>query len=275
KNDRVMYINGYAMQRVINQRDFIMTPAQATSDRQANFLLKTNGNFVEVVNGVATALAGTIVEMSDQGIDNQGHAMVDMVAADGRAWEFHDQVGWVYLGNGIQSAKAGQGVSYILYNSGAIRELDDATGTSSYIDSWGAQIDAGTDIQGVNAVDVVFTWHDAWEKSDDTDWHFIASDVQSISAGRQGISDYLTTGDVAHWHSEGGSLDVALASSVLQVTAGTDELGHYVIDLVYTNGDMHEYRVGSGWDFVSGNVHSIGKSQAGLVGIVFNSDNAY
>jgi hypothetical protein len=275
KNDRVMYINGYAMQRVINKRDFIMTPAQATSDRAVSFVLQNNGNFVEVVSGVPTALAGTVVSMSDQGIDNQGHAMVDIVVADGRAWEFHDQVGWTYLGNNIKSAVAGQGVSYILYNDGTIREYDDATGSSSSVYSWGTQISAGTDVQGVNTVDIVFTWGEAWQHSDDSGWDFIASGVKSISAGRQGISDYLTTGGVAHWHSESGSLDVTLAGSVKQVTAGTDKLGNYMIDLVYTNGNMWEYRVGSGWDFVWGNVESIGKARDGVVSIVFNWDDAY
>ena len=51
----------------------------------------------------------------------------------------------------------------------------------SYVYSWGTQIDAGTDVQGVNTVDIVFTWGEAWEHSDESGWHFIASDVQSIS----------------------------------------------------------------------------------------------
>src|SRR5207249_3232420 len=151
-NDRVMYIGGYAMQRVINKNDLNMTPAEATSKRAVSFVLESSGNFDEIVGGVSTGLAGTVVSMSDQGIDNQGHAMVDIVVADGRAWEYHDQVGWVYLGNNITSAKAGQGVSYILYNDGTIRKFDDATGSVSHIYSYGAQIDAGTDVQGVNPV---------------------------------------------------------------------------------------------------------------------------
>src|SRR5205823_8978303 len=160
----------YAMQRVINQNDFNMTPAQATSNRSVSFVLQTNGNFVEIVSGTPTALAGTVVSLSDQGIDNQGHAMVDIVVADGRAWEYHDQVGWVYLGSGIKQAVAGQGVSYILFNDGTIREYDDATGSLSYVHSGGRQIDAGTDVQGVNTVATVFTWGEGWEHSDDSRW---------------------------------------------------------------------------------------------------------
>ena len=66
-----------------------------------------------------------------------------------------------------------------------------------------------------------------------------------------------------------------MASGVQQITAGTDKAGNYVIDLLYTSGDMYEYRVGSGWNFVWGNVQSIGKSCAGLVGVVFNWGDAY
>ncbi len=274
KNDRVMYIHGYAMQRIINKNDMIMTPAEATANRSVNFLLQTNGNFVEVVNGVATALAGTVVSMSDQGIDNQGHAMVDIVVSSGQSWEYHDQVGWVYLGSNIKSAKAGQGVSYILYNDGTVKEYDDATSTFSTVWTGGAQIDAGTDTQGVNTVGITFTWGDAWEHSDDSGWTFIASSVQSISVGRQGISDYLTTSGVAHWHSLSGS-DVALASGVRQVTAGTDQNGNYMIDLLYTNGSIDEYRSSTGWYNVWSGGASISKGRMGELDIVFTWNDAW
>jgi hypothetical protein len=279
KNDRVMYVHGYAMQRVINQHDFNMTPSEATSNRAVNFLLKTNGNIDEVVNGVETALFGSDVELSDQGIDNQGHAMIDFVQSNGLAYEYHDQVGWVFLDSNVKSAKAGQGVSYILYNNGTIAEFDDATGTKTTVWTSGAQIDAGTDAQGVNTVGITFTWQDAWEHSDDSGWTFIASGVQSISAGRQGVSDYLTTGGVAHWHTLSGQ-DVALAGGVRQVTAGTDQFGNYMIDLLYTNGTVQEYRQGTGWYWVwsstgSSGAASIDKGRLGELDIVFAWSDAW
>jgi hypothetical protein len=253
-----------------------MTPAQATSDRAVNFVLQTNGNFVEVTSSGATALAGTVVSMSDQGIDNQGHAMVDIVVSTSQAWEFHDTVGWTYLGSNIQSAKAGQGVSYVLFKNGVIAEFDDATGTYRNIYSWGTKIDAGTDVQGVNTVDIVFTWQAAWENSDDTGWHFIANGVQSVSAGRQGISDYVTTGAVARWHSEAGNLDSFLANGVSQVTAGTDALGNYMIDLLFSNGNLYEYRQGwSNWQFLDSSVKYIGKGHNGVVDMVFTWGDAW
>src|SRR5262249_16047037 len=49
--DRVMYIGGFAMQRIANKDDFPMTPAQATSNRPVNFVLQSNGNLYEVAGG--------------------------------------------------------------------------------------------------------------------------------------------------------------------------------------------------------------------------------
>jgi hypothetical protein len=276
-NDRVMYVNGYAMQRVIDQNDYNMTPAQATSNRPVNFLLQSNGNFVEVVGGVATALSGSDVSVSDQGIDNQGHAMVDIVQSNGQSWEYHDQVGWTYLGSNIKSAKAGQGVSYILYNDGTVKEYDDATGgfTTIWSGAGGSQIDAGTDVRGVNTVNVVFTWNDAWGHTDDGGWYFIASGVQSISAGRQGISDYLTTGAVAHWHNEANGADVAVAWNVRQVTAGFDANGNYMIDVLYNGGATWEYTQSTGWYHVYDSVTSLSKGRLGAVDMTFTWGDAW
>lgn len=276
-NNRVMYIGGYAMQRVINKNDFVMTPSEAASNRAVNFLLQSNGNFVEVTSSGSTALAGTIVAMSDQSIDNQGHAMVDIVDSSGRSWEYHDTVGWTYLGSGIKSAKSGQGVSYILYTNGNVYEYDDATAKYTFIDSSVTKLDAGTDVQGVNMVDVIETSGNAWEHSDSSGWHFLASGVASISAGRQGISDFVTTAGVAHWHTEGGS-DVALASGVKQATAGYDQNGNYMIDLLYTSGAVSQYRTNTGWTTLASSgsgVVSISKAHLGAVDLVYSNGNAW
>jgi hypothetical protein len=275
-NDRVMYVGGYAMQRVINQHDFNMTPAEATPKRSVSFVLQNSGNLVEVVGGVpTTVITGSVASLSDQGIDNQGHAMVDIVDTSGRAWEFHDgSGGWTYLDCGIASAKAGQGVSYLLYNDGTIREYDDAAGTLAYIYSNGVQIDAGTDVQGANMVDIVFKGGAAWEHSDDRGWSYIASSVSRISAGRQGVSEYVTSAAEGHWHSETG-LDATVAWNVSQITAGTDQYGNYMIDVLYQTGRIDEYRVGSGWSFVYNYGQYIGKANDGVLSIVFTWGAAY
>src|SRR5262249_34350841 len=155
-----------------------------------------NGNVVEIVNGVSTVLATGMVSMSAQGIDYQGRAMTDVVDGTGRSWEYHDGQGWTSLGSGIKAAVAGQGVSYVLTTNGNLYEYNDLTGKYTSLDSSAVQISAGTDVQGVSCVDVVYTSGNAWEHSDSSGWHFIASGVRSISAGRQGISDYVTTGAV-------------------------------------------------------------------------------
>jgi hypothetical protein len=122
----------------------------------------------------------------------------------------------------------------------------------------------------------VFTWQAAWENSDDTGWHFIANGVQSVSAGRQGISDYVTTGAVAHWHSEAGNLDVSLANGVSQVTAGTDALGNYMIDLLFSNGNLWEYRAsGGGWQFLASNIKYLGKAHNGVLDVVTSFSDAF
>jgi hypothetical protein len=276
---QAVYVNGYAVQRESDPNDQGMTPAQAASDRVVNFVLQTNGDLYEIVNGSPVYLASGIAALSPQGIDNNGHALVDVVTTGGDAWEYHDQTGWNYLTSGVASAVAGQGVSYVLYTSGDIYEYKEATGFSgsswAYVYSSASQIDAGTDKLGVNCVDIVFSWGDAYEHSDDSGWHYIASNVQSISAGRQGISDYLTTDGVAHWHRESDGADVAVFSNVSQVAAGTDANGNYLIDVLTTDGTVSEYRYGGSWTTLDNGVTNLSKGTLDAVDMVFSWGDAY
>jgi hypothetical protein len=277
--DRVAYVNGYAVQRVVNKDDHLMTPAQATSDRAVRFVRRTNGDFVEVVGTTATTLSGGVAALSDQGIDNHGHAMVDIVQGNGLAYEYHDTVGWTYLGSGVKSAKAGQGVSYVLHTSGDLYEFDDATGTNRYLcGGYSGQvvaIDAGTDVQGLNAVDWIRPSGDAWQYVPSSGQsHFIASGVQSISAGRGGISDYITKGGVGYWYNAASNSASSLGSNVAQVTAGTDASGNAMVDLLFTNGNLYEWRADSSWVNLGGGVVFIGKARAGVVAAVSSAGEA-
>jgi hypothetical protein len=142
----VMYIKGYAMQELVNQNDLLMTPSQATSDRAVSFMLRSDGIFVEVVNGVANDLLFGMSSISAQGIDSHGHAMVDVMNSSGYAWEFHDTGAGgttVYLGSGIKSAVAGQRVSFLLYNTGNVYMYVDDTAQTFYYDGGVSAIDAG------------------------------------------------------------------------------------------------------------------------------------
>jgi hypothetical protein len=196
-------------------------------------------------------LTSGIASLSPQGIDNPGHAMIDVVTTAGSAWEYHDGVGWtsIWSTNGVASAKAGQGVSYLLFTNGEVDAYDDATAARSYVYSGPSQIDAGTDRTGVNSVDMVamvINLNFTFEHSDDSGMHIIAGGVQSISAGRQGISVYVSNG-VAHLHNEVNNTDVAVYSNVSQAVAGTDANGDYMIDVLTTGGTLSEYRYGGSW----------------------------
>jgi hypothetical protein len=272
-NGQTVYVNGYAVQRLADKTDQPMTPAQATSDRAAHFVLQTNGTLYEVVNGSATYLTSGVASLSAQGIDNNGHATTDIVMSNGAAWEYHDETGWAYLTGGVKMARAGQGVSYVLLTSGDVWEYKD-TGSWSKIDSNVTSIDAGTDRHGANMMTEVMHGY-GYEWSDSSGWHSLGSGITSVSAGRQGGLDYVTTNGNAYYYTEASGSASLLAYNVAQVTAGTDQNGNFMIDLLYTNGNLYEYRVNSGWTFLDNGVTSVGKAEAGAVDMVFSWGDAW
>jgi hypothetical protein len=274
-NDQVARLNGFAIQRVIEKNDQNMTPAGARADRQVNFVLMNNSDLWEYGPGGWTYLTTNVTSISDQSIDLQGHTMVDVIVSGGSAWEYHDGTGWTYLWNGAVSAKAGQGESFLLFGDGSLWEFKDKDGSWWHLDDNVASIDAGTDRYGVNAVAEVMPWGTAWEWSDTTGWHFIASGVQSVSMGQQGIATFVTTGGDAFWYGEAYGGTSYLSSGVLLSVTGVDQAGNYMIDLVYSNGDNWEYRGDRGWNFVDWNVRSLSKAVAGNSVHVSNADNAW
>ncbi len=271
---QTVYLNGYQVQRIADQNDQAMTPAGATSAFQTSFVLQTNGNLDAFTPSGSTLIASGIASISDQSIDNRGEAMIDVVTTGGLAYEYHEGFGidgpwWNYLGSGVKSAKAGQGVSYVLFVNEEVWEYVDSTGRWNSLAGSGASIDAGTDKIGVNMVDVVFYYGVAVEISDSSGWHSIASGVRSISAGQQGVTDYVTTGGSAYWFNDASGVSDFLASGVAAVTTGTDQNGNYMIDLLLNGGNLYEYRVGTGWTFLDSGVTSIAKAHAGFVDMVF------
>jgi hypothetical protein len=274
-NGQTVHLNGYAVQRISDQNDQAMTPAGAQSAIQETFVLQTNGNLYKHTSAGFTFLASGIASISDQSIDTRGQAMIDLVTTGGAAYEYHEGYGYVYLTSGVKSAKADQGASYVLLNSGNLYEYHDAGGNWTYIYNNVVSIDAGTDKTGVDMVDCIFTWGAAWEHSDTSGWHFIANNVKSISAGQQGISDYAATNSNAYWFNEATGQSVFLASGVAMVTAGYDQSGNYMIDLLFQNGNASEYRVGSGWTSLGGGIRTLSKARAGLLDVIFNNGAAY
>jgi hypothetical protein len=272
---QTVYLNGYAVQRIADRNDQAMTPAGATAATQESFVLGSNGNLYVHTGAGLTTLASGIASISDQSIDDHGQVMVDVVTTGGIAYEYHEGSGWTYLSSGVKSAKADQGVSYVLFNNGSLYEYRDADGRWWFVDSNVLSNDAGTDRIGVNMEDEVTASGTAWERSDSSGWHYIGSGVSSVSAGQQGISDFVTTAGNAYWFNEASGITSFLGSNVAHVTTGTDQYGNYMIDVLLSSGYLYEYRVGSGWTELDGSAQSVAKGRAGLVDMVFTWGDAY
>jgi hypothetical protein len=280
-----VYLNGYAVQRVDDRNDQPMTPPGATAVRPVNFVLRKDGNLYVNSGSGLTWLQGGVASVSDQGIDDYGRAMVDVVSTSGEAREYHDSKNgdggsWSYLTSGAEMAVAGQGVSYVLFNSGGqVQEYKDWLGTWTRIDIGDTSISAGTDRYGVN-MEVEVWQGELFEVSDSTYFHFITTNVKAASAGQQGILAYLTTAGQAYWYAEANRSTSYLGSGVAQVTAGTDQYDNSMFDVRFTGGTLYEYSGVGGWNCLynsvqSFGVQSIGKGRGGLVDIVFTWGDAY
>jgi len=302
-NNTVYLYGQYAVQRIGDHNDQAMTPlgARATSAAPMDFVLRADGTFWvrdEALSiGRASAVVGVgsnsgfveeatgVASISDQGVDIFGQAFVDVVFTSGNAAEYHAGSGgsnifekspWVPLlplpSGTIVQAKAGQGVSYVLTNTGNVYEYTDAiiphagagaTLNPTPLDSNVRSIDAGTDAHGVNMVTEVrtdwftitiifrgrpitesFSLPDAYERSDSTGSHSIATDVLSVSAGQQGNIAYVTSSGVAYWYSESTNSSTYEASGVAAITAGTDNSGYLLLDMLFTNGNLSQSQGG-------------------------------
>jgi hypothetical protein len=274
-NQQYVFLNGYAVQKMPDLNDQPMTPFGATANQRTSFVVTPTGDLLEHTANGWIPLATGVASVSDQAIDNSGRVMVDIVTRTGSAWEFHAGGGWVSLGSGVTSAKAGDGVSYVLLNNGKLLEYHDATASWQLVGTGVAAIDAGTDQYGVNKVDVINVLGAAWEYSDTSGWHFLDNNVRQVSAGRNGIAELLLfNGDAYHYTETTGSY-ILLDSGVAQITAGTDQNGNFMIDLVTFGGSAYEYRVGSGWSFLSNNVVQISKGHNGVTDVLFSDGSAY
>jgi hypothetical protein len=270
-----VYVNGYAVQCVSNKNDLPITPASATSEFQESFVLVNGGYLYEHNSAGFTFLTSGIASITDQGIDVNGQAVVDVVTLGGDAYEYHDFAGFNYLGSGVKSAVAGVGVSYVLFNNGALYEYHQAVlqygqrAYYSYIYSNVAAISAGTDKVGVNMVDIVFTNSAAYEFSDDSGFHYLGYGAATASAGRQGHSELLFQNGVAYLYYEASNQFIYLASNVHALTAGYDAQGNVMIDLVFNNGAAYEYRTNTGWMYLAYGAQNVGKAHAGVADLLF------
>jgi hypothetical protein len=272
---RVVYLNGYAVQREADRNDQAMTPAGATASQRESYVLLKDGSLHEHTSKGWIQIATGIASVSDQGIDNFGLVQVDVVTTGGVAYEYHDGLGWLKLGSGVVSAKAGNGASYLLLSNGSVWEYREAETTFQQLATGMKAIDAGTDRFGVSMVDVISTSGSAYEISNTSGAHLLANGVKQISAGQQGASEILLTDGNAYHFDEASGKAIHLASGVAQVTAGTDQFGHFMIDLLFSNGAAYEYRAATGWTELQTNVAALSKARAGVVDVLFASGSAY
>jgi hypothetical protein len=280
--NQTVYLNGYAVVRLADQNDQPMTPAGAVSAGQPiSFVLQSNGQLHEHSASGWSQLMSGVASLSDQGIEDFGRAMVDFVTTTGAAYEYSDLLGSRFLANNVVSAKAGVGVSYVLFKDGTVWEFsDDAadSGANPWTPLTGSitAIDAGTDRYGVNMVDVLRSDGVAFEHSDTSGWRTLAGGVQSIHAGFQGYSTVLLKSGAAYLFSEGaaaagGNGFTYLAGSVAAVTVGSDPTGGYQIELLFSNGAAYEFQQRTqSWSYLGGGVINVSRARIGLADILFS-----
>jgi hypothetical protein len=279
-NAQTVYLNGYAVQRIVDQNDQPMTPWSVGPERPVEFVLQSNGDLWEYSSSGWTFVSSGVASVSDQGIDNQGRAMVDYITTSGNAYEFHDRSGSVFLWSGAVQARAGQGVSYVLFSSGYLDEYHDPSANSggrwTYVYNGSIQsIDAGTDRFGVNAVDVVLSGGDAWMHSDTDGWHFLMSNVSQVSGGQEGLVALLDQYGNAMMFSEGSGSLTWLTSGARTVTTGYNASGNWQIGVILTNAVAYYYTPGTNqWSFFTGGVWQMSKENLGVTTVLFGGTDA-
>jgi hypothetical protein len=272
---QTVYLNGYAVQREADRNDQPMTPRGATSVQAVDFVLAQDGNLWMKSGAGLAKIASGVAAVSDQGIDNKGHAMVDVVFTNGNADEYREGSGMHYLAGGVKSAKAGQGVSYVLFKDGTVYEYKNTGGPRVYIGSNVTSIDAGTDRYGVNMMCEVLVSANAYEHSDSTGWHYMGTNVKTVSAGPLGSIYLISPTGSLSWYTESSGIAVGWGSGTAQMTRGFDEHGNIMIEELTTDGKLYEYRDSTGWVYLDNSVKSIGKPHAGVVDVVFTWGGSY
>jgi hypothetical protein len=304
--NEIVYQHGYAVQRIADKNDQPMTPSDAVSQRDVDFVLEsttrnlsgtlygaklvtTNELYEQVVGGPLVPVVGSdgkpvtnVRSISDQTIDNRGQAMIDVVMNDGIAWEYHDDGTWLILTGNAKDAKSGQGVSYVLFNNGTVREWVDGDPLGGSIDSprWVpidtgvTSIDAGTNSRGVNMLAEVWSGQ-AWEKPDGDAWRQIGSAVQ-VSAGRNGSVGLIDAGGNAFYWNEASPVLHPLGSNASKIALGYGVDGSDDIDVLFKNSTLWDWRYGAqNAQQLDYNVRSMSKAQSGVVYTVSNAGNAW
>jgi len=311
-NGSTIYLNGYAVQREgaipASISNFLpLTPAGAAASQQVAFSLRQNGDLFEFssVNPGGAKIAGGVATISDQGIDDFGQPMIDIVYANGTAAEYHDFADrsvptftsnpslfpFTNLGSGVKQAVAGQAVSYVLLTSGKLKEFVDpnyftqksgygvnSAGPAGVIASNVSAISAGTDMLGGNSIDYflsgnLYEWRDVTAKATQ-----LASNVTTFSAGQQGYHAWVSNG-AGYLYSEDNRIvsliSDGVAGAVTSVVVGVDATGGYQLVVIHQGGAADTYSSSANsWTSLGSNVLSASKSFNGAIRILLLTTDA-
>jgi hypothetical protein len=328
-NGSTVYLNGYAVQRISSipgsVSNFLpMTPAGATASHQVAFALKNGslyefsssnpgGTLVPLPSGLAAGTA--VVSISDQGIDDFGQPMIDIVYSNGTAYEYHDFADrtvptftsnpsffpFTYLGSGVKMAVAGQAASYVLFTNGTLEEYIDPNYSTFYY-GYGVNatpfrggliaknvsaISAGTDKVGVNSVDYttivsgktsLSEWRDLIAKS-----ILLNSNVTAFSAGQEGAHAYVSGGNAylvretaAGYTSIGfTTTQVTLSGGVSTVVLGANASGYQLVVILGTGAAQEYNNTTTSSTLLGTNIRTVSKTFTGVFRVLTVSGNSF
>jgi hypothetical protein len=322
-----VYLGGYAVQRESAPAGtpfnfMAMTPAGATAGHAVGFSVQSGALYVYSdaagsvkVSNPSSESGVAVSSISGQGIDAFGQPMIDVIFADGNAWEYHDFPAgnsfaaaypslfpFTFMTSNAKQAKAGQAASYVLLTNGNLGEYVDAN-FSIYRGAYGfginptphggnviasnvLSIDAGTDRYGVNSVDYVTSvsgqsqlneWRDETVTS-----AVLAANVGSYGAGRQGVHVYVDAG------SGGVYLFSEATGTASALPTNTAASGQAVTSVVIGTSSSGGYLVaavygdgsayqydGATWSSLGTGVAAVSEPVNGLVRVLLTTGEAY
>jgi hypothetical protein len=268
------FLDDYHMPCLADPYGLPMMPAGASAEAPVSFALEsgdpTSGGDLWVQEPWGwNFLAGNVSSISDQGIDNLGNPMIDVVTIDGQAWEYHDGRGWTFLANDASDARAGDSVSYVLNNGSNLWEYNDVSGQWAFLASGAAAIDAGTDRTGVNRVVALTADGNAWDHSDAAGWRYLGGDISQVSAGQQGLTAAVTTEETAWATMEGVFGWTYLAADITSVRAGTDAWGATLVTVTTNAGPTYDFDTTVGWRYLGSGLSWESKENNGVENAVY------
>jgi hypothetical protein len=166
----------------------------------------------------------------------------------------------------VAAAAVGANTSYVLEPGGNLYEHvgTNASAGWSYLSGGVAQISAGRDSSGQNAVYAVLT-NGSLDEITSKGRYLLASGVSQISASQFQSNTVFALMDNGYLYEISGTGGTYLASGVSQISAGRDSAGNASVFALFTNNVVKEH-TSTGWDQIAngssmGNAVQISASQ--------------